>query len=72
MNNTEIEFKGVALNVIYEYYCSEKDTHETFGSAAEVIIYKIEVDGVNIYELISANDEEDIKDYLICYREEDW
>lgn len=52
---TEIEYKGVLLEVTGEYSKAEEQTHNMPGSPASFQTFDVFVEGVNIVDLLSED-----------------
>ena len=62
---TEVELNDVTLWVEYNFYDGEKQTNGYVGSAPDVDLFSIFVGTQDIYNLLDANQLEEIKELLI-------
>lgn len=62
---TEVELNDVILWVEYDFYDGEEQTYDYVGSAPDVDLYSVFVGTQDIYNLLDANQLEEIKDLLI-------
>jgi hypothetical protein len=58
-----IKYKGVEMEVIFDYTPEEPSTHDYPGCGAETCINEVIVKGVDIFELLD-HELEQIEDYL--------
>jgi len=58
-----IKYKGVEMEVIFDYQPEEPSTYDYPGCGAEICINEVIVMGVDIVELLD-NELEQIEDYL--------
>lgn len=61
----EVELNDVTLWVEYDFYEGEEQTYDYIGSAPTVDLYSVFVGTQDIYNLLDANQLEEIKDLLI-------
>jgi hypothetical protein len=62
---TEVKLNDVTLWVEYNFYDGEKQTNDYVGSAPDVDLFSIFVGAQDIYNLLDANQLEEIKELLI-------
>ena len=62
---TEVKLNDVTLWVEYDFNEGEEQTYDYIGSASTVDLYSVFVGTQDIYNLLDANQLEEIKDLLI-------
>jgi len=59
----DIKYKGIEMEVIFDYHPEEPSTHDYPGCGSEICINEVFVNGVDIVELLE-HELEGIEDYL--------
>ena len=59
----QIKYKGIEMEVIFDYQPEEPSTHDYPGCGATICINEVIVNGVDIVELLD-HELEQIEDYL--------
>jgi len=51
----KIDYMGIPMEVDYEFFKGEEQTYDYVGSADDVLLHRVEVGGIDIFDLLDAS-----------------